>query len=191
VCAMGAETEVAELAGQFGRVIFTRLEPGADPYLEIVETCKRQRIRTGVILSMTGGFDRTRLSMPYPPPGLPEDTPRIVEREGVVEVQGTGVIGHTYDDWEARNAGAHWRAGDPYVHLHVAVSWLVPEGAPGNTMVGHLIEGCRVFSLHPLSHFTMVIAEVTGVELGLRLDGSSPHGFHTLRAIPDQARSPA
>jgi predicted DNA-binding protein with PD1-like motif len=180
---MGAAVPL-EVVGRLGRVAFTRLEPGADLYQEIVNTVKRNEMRTAVVLSLTGALEHTRLSMPVSAEGL-DRLPRIFERAGTAEVHGTGVVGVSYDEWEAPAAGVHYPAGDPYLHVHVSV------GIGGDSYCGHLIEGCRVRSMHSVSHFTMAIAEVEGVELGMRVeregapaDYTGGMGYHVLTSRP-------
>ena len=74
--------------------------------------------------------------------------------------------------------------GEPYVHVHVTVT------TPTETICGHLMEGCTVRSLHPTSHFTIMVAEIDGVALNLRgevdkaSEGQPFRGYHDLCKIP-------
>lgn len=140
-------------------IIYAQLSGGADLYQEILEICRREKIETGYILNIVGGLTRARLSTPvtkldaFSPPG-------ILELEGTMEAAGIGILGRTVGTYDAEKvSGIINRAGEPYAHVHLTVS------GNGETHMGHLIDGCIVRSLHPLSHFTIVVAKTEGAQL--------------------------
>lgn len=148
--------------GRIGRVIYAHLEPEEDLYEAILATAERENIRTGLVLDITGGLSKVRLSMPIES-GPVDSAPGIIELEGLTEAMGSGVIGQTIDSWSSDKSGIANVAGQPYAHVHMSVT------TAGQTHTGHLIHGCHIRSVHPISHFTMVLAEVEGVNLEFRV----------------------
>jgi len=143
---------------RLGRVIYAQLSPGEDLYEAIKEVVRREKIKTGLVLSITGGLSKVRMSMPVKQESV-ESTPGLIELSGTAEASGHGLIGQTMDSWASPSSGIFNQAGEPYVHVHLTVT------VAGKTYCGHLIEGCVVRSLVEKSHFTIALAEVEGAVL--------------------------
>jgi len=146
------------VSATIGRVIYAHFEPDEDVYRGLVEVIQRERLHTGVILSITGAVRIGRLSLPRRPEATHE-SPGFVEFEGLSEVQGNGYFGYTQETWLNERSQIRHDAGEPFLHCHMSVS------CGGETFMGHLIEGCKVRSLHPHSHFVAVLAETHGAQL--------------------------
>jgi len=140
--------------GSIQRIVYARLEPQADLLRSLFEVIEKEDIRTGVVLDMTGALERARLQH-FQDVGDPGSKVSVVEIPGPMEASGSGVIGRCVGDGGVGN----YRDGEPYVHCHLSVNSAV------HTFMGHLMEGTIIRSPHPVSHFTVVLAEVSGVEL--------------------------
>jgi hypothetical protein len=127
-----------------------------------VDAIIREKLHSGTILTITGGLSRIRLSMPTGHEAGVGDAPGFKEFEGPAEAQGNGYFGWTTDTYVNEKSGIVHRAGEPFLQCHMTVN------AGDGTHLGHLIEGCKVRSLHPKSHFIAILAEAVGVELTLR-----------------------
>lgn len=146
-----------------GDVIWAQLEPDADLYLEIMEICRRENIRSGVILNIVGGLRKARLSMPIKDTDM-DSPPGVMELEGMIECSGVGTIGITRDTYDSESiTGIVYHADTPNLHIHLTVTHA------GKSYMGHLIEGCLVRSVHPVSHFTIVLARTEGALLNFRV----------------------
>lgn len=146
-----------------GEVIWAQLDRDADLYDEIIEICRRENIRSGVVLNIVGGLRKARLSLPLGATG-PDAQPGILELEGMMEAQGIGTIGYTVDTYDSsRQSGIVYHAGEPNLHIHVTITH------EGRSYMGHLLQGCIVRSLHPKSHFTIVLAKTEGAQLNFRV----------------------
>jgi predicted DNA-binding protein with PD1-like motif len=172
------------VVGAFGELIFARFDPKEDLIGSIKQLCKERNIRTGVILSLTGGVSEAQVSSFKEPARTTDRVTQLSEEQrrhtlqkvgvstehlkGPLSVTGTGVIGMEADD-------------EPYIHIH-----LVLTSAEGTTC-GHVWEGTPVQSLAPFSHFTMVIARVVGAELrDLAADQGQFKGipYHEIVEVP-------
>ncbi len=148
---------------QMGEVIWAQLDRDADLYDEIIEICRREDIRSGIVLNIVGGLRKARLSLPIIATGA-DSQPGIMELEGMIEAQGVGTIGYTVDTYDSSSqSGILYRAGEPNLHIHLTVTH------EGKSYMGHLIQGCIVRSLHPKSHFTIVLAKTPGALLKFRV----------------------
>jgi predicted DNA-binding protein with PD1-like motif len=154
------------VVGQLGKIVYAQLAPGADLYTSIVDVCKAEQIETGLVLNITGALTKTRLSTPVKKDRV-EAPPEFIELDGLAEATGTGYIGRTVDSWKSQVSQITLSAGDPFLHVHLVVS------VGGETHCGHLIEGCLVRSLHPKSHFVVVIADTQGIDLSFHRDDDS------------------
>lgn len=180
---MGASTSV--VAGKIESVVYARLEPRADLYRELKRICKENDIRTGVVMTITGALDKARLQL-MNTDLVKTGTPEVVELAGPFEASGHGLIGRMRQS----NSGSIFEgeeAGSAYLHVHLTVT--LGSGENMKTYCGHLMEGCTVRSNHPISHFTVVLAKVAGVQLDLVADRSAvrpgyPDGlrYHELTA---------
>ena len=148
---------------RIGEVIWAQLDADGDLYDEIMEICRREKIESGVVLSIVGGLRKARLSMPLSGAD-PDAPPGVLELSGMMECSGLGTIGRTIDTYDSENiTGIIYEAGAPNLHIHVTVT----QG--GKTYMGHLIRGCQVRSLHKKSHFTIVLARTEGAVLNFRV----------------------
>ncbi|MBI3965377.1 MAG: DNA-binding protein [Chloroflexi bacterium] len=163
------------IAGELGEVILARFEPNEDLYLGLKAVAEKHKIRTGVILTITGGITVANLGY-FSRSGPVEETKMDYhELTGPFEASGHGMIGLKED-------------GEPYLHVHLTVT------CGDTTVCGHLHEGCIVRSLIPTSHFTVFIAKITGAELLTRWDAECrnqfpkvyPNGapYHEIKAVP-------
>ncbi|MEJ8570485.1 PPC domain-containing DNA-binding protein [Microbaculum marinum] len=148
---------------QMGEVVWAQLDRDADLYDEIIEICRREEIRSGVVLNIVGGLYKARLSLPIVSTSF-EAQPGILELEGMMEAQGIGTIGYTVDTYDSsKKSGIVYHAGEPNLHIHMTVTH------EGKSYMGHLLQGCLVRSLHPRSHFTIVLAKTPGAVLNFRV----------------------
>jgi predicted DNA-binding protein with PD1-like motif len=134
------------ITGQVGEIILARFDQNEDLYEGLVSVIEERDVRTGVVLSITGGISEARLS--YFPKSGPIESTRVEEYEikGPLEASGHGIIGLG-------------KNGEPYLHVHLTVT----NG--DGTVCGHLLPGTRVRSIIPRSHFTVMIARIKGAEL--------------------------
>jgi hypothetical protein len=94
----------------------------------------------------------------------PEAPPGVLELHGMMECSGFGTIGRTIDTYDSEaTSGIYYEAGTPNLHIHVTVT------QAGKTYMGHLIKGCQIRSVHPKSHFTIVLARTEGAVLDFRV----------------------
>ena len=148
---------------RMGEVIWAQLDHDGDLYDEIMEICRRENIRSGVVLNIVGGLRKARLSMPVNETDF-EAPPGVYELEGMMEAKGVGTIGVNLDTYDSEGtSGILYEAGTPNLHIHLTVTHA------GKTYMGHLIKGCIVRSLHPKSHFTIVLAKTEGAVLNFRV----------------------
>ena len=181
-------------AGKIEEVYYARLIPGEDILQAIYEICAEHDIKTGVILDGSGaGADFTYQHFPLNKAFIdPKLNVVIASMEGKCEMSIHGTIGTTVVKLpEGKNAdevidsmyptipgyletvedkwhmlGSMGGDGTPYVHAHCVAS------NKDCTVCGHLMPGTKVGSGDPElpSHFTLVIAKVSGVEWQAVLD---------------------
>ncbi|MGR3493638.1 PPC domain-containing DNA-binding protein [Citreimonas sp.] len=148
---------------QMGEVVWAQLDKDADLYDEIMDICRREEIRSGIVLNIVGGLSKARLSMPVQSTGA-DAQPGILELDGMMEAQGIGTIGYSVDTYDASaKSGIVYHAGEPNLHIHMTITH------EGKSYMGHLLQGCTVRSLHPRSHFTIVLAKTPGALLNFRV----------------------
>ena len=149
-------------------VIYAQLSKDEDLHDAILEICRRENIKTGVVLSLAGGLKQARLSMPVRPTAA-DSPPGVREwKDAIMECSGVGIIGQTLETFDGGDSGVVHRAGEPYLHIHVTIT------VGGETFMGHLIEGCIVRSLTRQSHFTIALGKVEGAVLNCRLSTEKP-----------------
>lgn len=160
--------------GSPGRVVIAQLEKDEDLLAGIKSVLRERSIRTGYIPSITGQLGVARLQR-FPANPTPEVPTVTVELPGPLECSGSGIFGMVEapeqgDRPFARSGNVH---GDPYVHVHLTVTNEL------ETLSGHLMAGTTVNSFHPVSHLSIFLVEVTGVELQIRCDeGRQRMSFH-------------
>lgn len=153
-----------------GRIFYSHLDLGEDLYDAIVEVAKHAQITTGVVLTITGALSSTRLSTPTKAETV-ESPPGYLELEGTAEVSGSGYFGITDESWSSPTSHINYVQGEPFVHVHLTAC------VAGETYTGHLLQGCLVRSLHPSSHFIVVIAETHGARLSYHRSVESEPGY--------------
>ena len=145
-----------------GRVIVTRLEPNEDLLLAIQAIVRRHRIKAGVVLSITGGLNKAVIQH------FVEGQKQIgvIALEGPLEASGHGIIGWVAAPGQGKEPFGVGRYvdGEPYVHVHITLT------SAHETICGHLMEGTTIRSHHGVSHFTIMVAEVDGAALTMKVD---------------------
>ncbi|MBI2907315.1 MAG: DNA-binding protein [Chloroflexi bacterium] len=156
------------LAARMPEIIVARLEPDEDLFKGIQQVCRERNIRTGLVLSITGALERARLQRFPATYASAAEIPHshVVEIEGPLEASGHGIIGEVRaPEFGDKPFGTgQYVHGDVYMHVHIVVT------SAEETICGHLMEGCRVWSKHPISHFTIALAPLEGIALTLAMD---------------------
>jgi predicted DNA-binding protein with PD1-like motif len=143
---------VNHVAGRLKEVIYAQFEPGEDLMKGVKQVIVERQIKVGLVLSITGGLIKARMSY-FPHAGPIEHTPiDFYDIPGPLEASGQGIIGMKEKD------------GSPYVHIHLDVT----NG--DYKVMGHLEEGTLVRSLYKISHFTIAMASVEGLDFLLKED---------------------
>jgi len=148
--------------GTIGDIFMVRLEPNEDILKALQRVAKEADIETGLIVSITGGLTKARVQR-MDKVGRPEDVKvNVIDVEGPMGITGSGIIGQVKETSQ-RLKGRGYNAGDPYIHAHITLT------NAETTICGHLMEGCLVRSLHPISHFIVVIAKLDKMQLNLKV----------------------
>jgi predicted DNA-binding protein with PD1-like motif len=155
----------SEIVGHLGRVVVTRLEPNEDLLQAITNVVRQHNIKAGVVLSITGGLNKAVIQH------FIEGQQQIgvIEIPGPLEASGHGIVGWVDAPSIGKNPFGVGRYvdGEPYVHVHITLT------SPHETICGHLMEGTTVRSNHGVSHFTIMVAEVSGAALLMKVDGGA------------------
>lgn len=172
------------VAGKIHSVIYAMLEPGEDIYRAILQICRDHGVETGLVLNIVGGLTQARLNLPVAAAGVEVPPGKREWKAGVIECAGIGIIGRMVGTFDMeKTAGVIHRDGEPYIHVHMTIK------TPEETVMGHLIEGCIVRSVHPSSHFTIAIAKVEGIDFTCQASEEKsehyPSGFpiHALKSL--------
>ena len=189
------------VCGKIEEVYYVQLTNGEDLLEAIWDICKEHDIKTGLVLDGNGAVDKFVYEKF---PESPEYTPipvAVATLEGPCEVRVSGTIGSFYCEDPAkctsfpnnlptipgvlndmRDKWAYMGTSGQYgVYLH---SHMVATNGKYETVCGHLLRGTHVYvtpdsGLEGVpSHFTVVIAKVSGVELKVVSDESGY--YHTL-----------
>lgn len=179
-------------SGKIEEVVFARFEPGEDILEALYEICREKDIKSGIILDGSGSaVDFTYQHFPINPKFAPTNVV-IGTMEGKCEISLQGTIGTTVcnlaegvDQDEVvdgmfptiegylENTEQKWHMigsdaghGTPYIHAHCVAT------NKDYTVCGHLMPGTKVASGDPKkpSHFTVIIAKISGVELQATID---------------------
>jgi len=184
-------------SGKIEEVYYVRLNPQEDILLALYDICRKNDIKTGVILDGSGaGINFTYQHFPINPKFSPTNVV-IGTMEGNCEMSLQGTIGNTVCNLPKEDADAlvdgmfpniegyletplqKWRIigsdggdGQPYIHAHCVGS------NKDCTVCGHLMPGTIVASgnSEKPSHFTVIIAKISGVEMQAIVDAEQ--GFH-------------
>lgn len=178
--------------GKIEEVVFARFLPGEDILEALYEICIKKDIKSGIILDGSGSaVDFTYQHFPINPKLCPTNV-TIGTMEGKCEISLQGTIGTTVCNlaegdtpdgvvdkmfptvpglWETYRdkwamIGSMSGPGTPYIHAHCTAS------NKDYTVCGHLMPGTKVASGDPSkpSHFTVIIAKISGVELQATID---------------------
>jgi predicted DNA-binding protein with PD1-like motif len=159
--------------GQMDKVLYARLDPGQDLFKGIQEICLNYEIVTGVVLSITGALEKAVLQR-FKKSDPPEAKMEVIEVPGPLEASGHGTIGRVHAPSLGKEPFGLGRFvhGEPYIHVHLVVT------SGKETICGHLMEGCPVQSKSPISHFTIAIARVKGIQFLQVAEGRGPAQLH-------------
>jgi len=164
------------LGGKAEEIVYARFDKDQDLLKGIQDICRQMHIQTGVVLSITGTLDRAVLQR-FPEKESTDVPIGVMEIPGPLEATGHGIIGETYAPSLGQEPFGMSQLvhGEPYVHVHLVVT------SARETVCGHIMEGCRVrSSRHPVSHFTVAIARVSGVLLRMVIEGKGAGLYHDL-----------
>lgn len=158
------------ISGNFTEIIFARFDVGEDVRQGLLKVIKDKDIKSGIVLSITGALEKARLHR-FREVGAPSVTTETVELGGPLEASGHGIIGQL----EAPGFGktpfgseGEFIHGEPYLHVHLTAT------SAEQTICGHLMDGAIVRSMHPTSHFTVVIGRIGGA--GIKMIGEPMPG---------------
>jgi predicted DNA-binding protein with PD1-like motif len=172
---------LTQVSGRFGPVVVARLDPHADILSCIREIVRSNNMKSGVVLSITGALEHAVLQR-FEEGADNTSAIGVVEIEGPMESSGTGIVGiiDAPQRGDVPFSVGGYRHGEPYAHIHLTVT------TAKETLVGHVMEGCRVRSNHPVSHFTIMVAPIEDVSLKLTIDGLPEAGkrgvYHLLES---------
>ncbi|WP_050425875.1 PCC domain-containing protein [Bradyrhizobium tropiciagri] len=174
-------------SGKVEEVIYARLNRGEDLLRALWDICRQNDVKTGVLLDATGAMDTIRIQkFPHMPQEARGDYLGIdfVQVPGPLEVSAHGLIGMGWVPDKSSTpplaftrGGGHtgfgaggWEGHEtPYCHVHITAS------SASQTVCGHLMEGSYTATdekgeMNPHSHFSVVIAKVSGVILRATYD---------------------
>ena len=146
------------ISGKLSEIILARLEPGEDLRQGLLSVIKEKKIKSGVVLSITGALERATLQH-FVQVGEPSTPLELIEVPGPLEVSGHGIIGQVDAPAFGNTAfgmGDDFVHGEPYLHVHLTVT------SARETVCGHLMDGSPVRSTHPKSHFTVILGRIEG-----------------------------
>lgn len=164
------------VSGKLSEMIYVQLGKDADLLAALKQAVVENDIKTGVVVSITGGLVKARLQKFETKSHDPQIRVGVIDMDGPMKVTGHGLIGMT------RGTGGmgDYRDGDPYVKVHLVVS------SADETLCGQLMPGTIVRSHLDVSHFTVVLAKVENVSLTAAFtetrDGKG-RIYHELKAI--------
>lgn len=144
-----------QVVGHLESVIAISLDPGEDLLAAITEAARRNDIKAGVVMSVTGALNSARLQH------FKDGYIEVVDIPGPLEASGHGIIGKVRSpQYGDQPVGVHplFDKG-PYIHVHMTVT------SETETICGHLMPGCTVWSKQPRSHFTVFLSSFSGMTL--------------------------
>ena len=147
--------EADDVVGKIESVIFSRLKPSSDLYVEIKRICEENDIRAGVIMSITGALERAKLQL-LSTELAKDGHPVVVDFEGPFECSGHGIIGR----FRQSNSGGIFNKdliNSPYMHVHLTIT-VGPRWYEDGLRPPH--RRLHVLSPHHISHFTIAIAVI-------------------------------
>jgi predicted DNA-binding protein with PD1-like motif len=164
------------VSGKLSEMIYVQLGKDADLLGSLRQAVIENDIKTGVVVSITGGLVKATLQKFESKSHDPQVRVGVVEIDGPLKVTGHGLIGMT------RGTGGmgDYKDGEPYVKVHLVVS------SSDETLCGQLMPGTIVRSHLDVSHFTVVLAKVENVSLTaafLETGDGKGRIYHELKAI--------
>jgi len=164
------------VSGKLSEMIYVQLGKDADLLAALKQAVVENDIKTGVVVSITGGLVKARLQKFETKSHDAKIRVGVVEIAGPMKVTGNGLIGMT------RGSGGmgEYVDGEPYVKVHVVVS------SADQTLCGQLMAGTIVRSHLDVSHFTVVLAKVENVSLTAAFketDDGKGRIYHELKAV--------
>ena len=165
------------ISGKLSEIIYVRLDKDQDLLAAIKQAAREHNIKTGVVIDITGSLTKARIQQ-FPPAassGSANVRIEVIDVQGPVEATGHGIIGTT----KGSGGIGEYKDGEPYVHVHVVLT------SAGETVCGHLMPGTFVRSHLDVSHFTIILGKVEGVDLTAAFR-ETPDGkgriYHDLKA---------
>ena len=162
------------ISGKLSEIILVRFEPQEDVRQGLLAVIKQKEIKSGVILSITGALERATLHR-FRQVGEASITTKTIEFPGPMEASGQGIIGQVESPAFGKTpfgTGHEFVHGDPYLHVHLTVT------SAKETICGHLSDGSIVRSMHPISHFAVVIGRIEGAMIKMTGEpGTEPGTF--------------
>ncbi|MBI2906655.1 MAG: DNA-binding protein [Chloroflexi bacterium] len=152
-------------SGKISEVIYAHMDPGEDLVKSIFNICKECDIQTGLVMSITGALQHTRILV-FTPTSVTKHETEVIDIPGEVEISGHGILGRVYapEMGSTPFSNPGYVHGEPYLHIHATCT------SAHQTLCGHLLEGTLVSTRHPKSHFTIVLGKVEGVKLQMTCD---------------------
>jgi predicted DNA-binding protein with PD1-like motif len=146
------------VSGKLTEIILARFDPHEDLRQGLMKIIKGNKMRSGMVLSVTGALEKAVLEHPsgVGPPTIPL---KVIQVQGPMEVTGHGFFGEVDAPAFGKNVfglGDDFIHAEPYLHVHLVVT------SAKETICGHLLDGCLVRANHPISHFTVVLARIEG-----------------------------
>ena len=163
------------ISGRLSDIILAHFKPHEDLRKGLMEVIKKEDIKSGVVLSITGALENATLqhaSAVGPPTTVPFE---LINVPGPLEVSGHGIIGlveaPTFGN-KVFGLGDDFINGEPYIHVHLTVT------SATQTICGHLMDGCLVRSIHASSHFTIILGRIEGAMIKMMGEsGKEPGSF--------------
>lgn len=162
------------ISGKLSEIILARLEPGDDLRQGLLSVIKEKKMKSGVVLSITGALERATLQR-FRRVGEPSIPVELIDVPGPLEVSGHGIIGQVDAPAFGNTAfglGDDFVHGEPYLHVHLTVT------SARETICGHLMDGSPVRSIHPKSHFTVILGRIEGAMVKMTGEPGAEPGSH-------------
>ena len=162
------------ISGKLSEIILARFEPGEDLRPGLLSVIQEKKIKSGIVLSITGGLERATLQR-FCGVGEPSTPVQLIDVPGPLEVSGHGIIGMVEAPAfgnAAFGVGDDFVHGEPYLHVHLSVT------SAKETICGHLMDSSPVRAIHPKSHFSVILGRIEGAMIQMSGEpGAEPGSF--------------
>ena len=162
------------ISGKLSEIILARFEPGEDLRPGLLSVIQEKKIKSGVVLSITGALERATLQH-FPRGGEPSIPLDVIDVPGPLEVSGHGIIGLVEAPAMGNTTfgkGGDFVHGGPYLHVHLTVT------SAKETICGHLMDSSPVRAIHPKSHFSVILGRIEGAMVKMSGEpGAEPGSF--------------